>query len=158
MGKTVKVTRVFQAPVEAVWRVWTDAELVMRWWGPERFTSPMAKMDFREGGTSLVCMRAPTEFGGHDTYSIWQYTKIVPMECIEFVQNLADSDGNKMKPTDLGMPADFPEDIRTEVIFRQLGNNETEMTITEYADMGQMSHFAQLGLEQCADKIAAIFQ
>ncbi len=63
------VTRVFDAPVELVWKAWTDPEYVMRWWGPDHFTSPSAKIDFREGGTSLVCMRAPEEFGGQDMYS-----------------------------------------------------------------------------------------
>ena len=50
------VTRVFDAPVEAVWKAWTDAEQVKKWWGPDGFTAPVAKLDFREGGTSLVCM------------------------------------------------------------------------------------------------------
>lgn len=157
MAKQIVATRTFNAPVPLVWQVWTDPELVMRWWGPQYFTSPSAKMDFRVGGTSIVCMRAPENFGGGDTYSIWQYTKIVPMQTIEFIQNLADKNGNRMKPTDLGMPPDFPEDILTVVTFVDLGNNTTEMTITEYADMGSMSEFAKLGLEQCMDKIVQIF-
>jgi hypothetical protein len=49
----------------------------MQWWGPEGFTCPVAKMDFREGGTSLVCMSSP-EYG--DLYSNWEYQKIVPMQ------------------------------------------------------------------------------
>jgi uncharacterized protein YndB with AHSA1/START domain len=65
----------------------------MQWWGPHRFTARSAKMDFREGGTSLVCMRAPKEFGGQDMYSTWAYKKIVPMQSIEFIHNLADKDG-----------------------------------------------------------------
>ncbi len=58
------VTRVFDASVEQVWKAWSDSGQVMRWWGPTGFTAPVARMDFREGGTSLVCMRAPKEFGG----------------------------------------------------------------------------------------------
>lgn len=157
MANQVRVNRVFNAPVEMVWKTWVEADLVKRWWGPDHFTCPMAKMDFREGGKSLVCMRAPESFGGGDSYSIWEYTRIIPYELIEFIQNLADSDGHKMDPVALGMPEDFPTDIRTEVIFKNLGNNQTEMTVTEYADMGSMSHFAQLGLEQCMDKLGAIF-
>jgi uncharacterized protein YndB with AHSA1/START domain len=157
MAKQIVATRTFNAPVSLVWQVWTDPELVMRWWGPQYFTSPSARMDFREGGTSIVCMRAPENFGGKDTYSIWQYTKIIPMQTIEFIQNLADKDGNRMKPTDLGMPPDFPEDILTVVTFVDLGNNTTKMTVTEHADMGSMSEFAKLGLEQCMDKIMQIF-
>ncbi len=157
MKKEVVVTRVFNSPVENVWKVWTDSELVKRWWGPARFTCPTAKIDFREGGKSVVCMRSPSEMGSQDMYSIWEYKKIVPMQSIEFIQNLADAAGNKKLPVDLGMPADFPEDVRTVVTFKETGKGQTEMTVTEYADFGQMSHFAQLGLEQCFDKMQEIY-
>lgn len=157
MEKSVVVTRTFNAPIAMVWKAWEEPELVMRWWGPDYFTCPSAKMDFREGGVSLVCMRAPKEMGGGDTFSIWVYSKIEPMQRIEFVQNLADSTGKKMKPTDLGMPPDFPEDVRTVVTFKELGKNQTQITVIEYADFGQMSHFAQLGLEQSIGKMLAIF-
>lgn len=70
--KDLAVARVFDAPVEMLWRAWTDPEQVMRWWGPDNFTSPLAKIDFREGGKSLVCMRSPE---GQDFYNIWEYIK-----------------------------------------------------------------------------------
>jgi len=158
MEKHVKVSRVFNASVEKVWKVWTDPDLVMQWWGPDRFTCPVAKIDFREGGISLVSMLAPKEFGGQETFSIWTYTKIIPLERIEFIQNLADKNGNKQKPVSLGMPDDFPEDVFTVVTFKDLGKDKTEMTVIEYADFGQTSHFAQLGLEQCMDKMVRIFE
>src|SRR5215217_4010218 len=70
------VNRVFDAPIEQVWHAWTDPEHVMSWWGPTGFTSPIARMDFREGGTSLVCMRSPER---HDLYNTWTYREILPM-------------------------------------------------------------------------------
>jgi uncharacterized protein YndB with AHSA1/START domain len=157
MAKQVEVTKVFNAPVELVWRVWVDPELVKRWWGPKNFISPVAKINFRAGGKSLVSMKAPEEMGGREWYSIWEYAKITHLETIEFIQSLSDKDGNKTDPTKVGMPADFPTDIRTVVTFKKLGNNKTEMTVTEYADFGSMSNFAQLGLEQSLEKMAAIF-
>ena len=42
------VTRVIDAPVEQVWKAWTDPELVKQWWGPDGFTCPLARIDFRE--------------------------------------------------------------------------------------------------------------
>jgi len=48
-------------------------------------------------------------------------------------------------------------DIKTVVTFKEITNSKTEMTVTEYADMGTMSNFAQMGLEQSLDKMAAIF-
>jgi len=150
------VTRVFAAPVDLVWKAWTDPEYVMRWWGPDYFTSPSAKMDFREGGKSLVCMRAPEDFGGQDMYSTWVYQKIVPMERIEFIQNLADKDGNQIDPTQIGMPPEFPRDLRTVVTFKDLGKGKTEMTVTEYnmpTAETELGKNAELGLNQSLDKM-----
>ena len=153
----IEVSRVFNAPVELVWKVWTDPELVKRWWGPKHFTSPVAIIDFREGGKSLVSMKAPEEMGGEEFYSIWQYVKIIPMQSIEFIQSLSDNDGNKTDPVKLGMPPDFPPDIKTVVTFKEIANNKTEMTVIEYADFGTISNFAQIGLEQSIEKMDAIF-
>jgi uncharacterized protein YndB with AHSA1/START domain len=153
MANNVVVTRVFDAPVEMVWKIWTDPELVRRWWGPDRFTCPSAEIHFKEGAKSIVCMRSPKEFGGGDIYSIWNYTKIIHHQHIEFIQNLADAKGNKMSPVALGMPSDFPEDIRTVVVFKTLGKDKTEMTVTEDVDFGQMAKFAQMGMEQCFGKM-----
>jgi uncharacterized protein YndB with AHSA1/START domain len=160
-GKTrdLVVTRVMNAPVELVWKAWTDPALVMRWWGPDYFTSPSAKIDFREGASSIVCMRAPKDFGGQDFYNTWAYRQIVPMQRIEFIQNLTDKDGQRIDPAVVGMPPDFPEDIRTVVTFKPLGD-KTEMTITEYglpSPDTQMGKNAELGLNQTMDKMAAIF-
>ncbi|HKC36303.1 MAG TPA: SRPBCC domain-containing protein [Chitinophagaceae bacterium] len=157
MAKQIEVTRTFNAPVEMVWKVWTDPELVKRWWGPKHYESPVAKIDFRVGGKSLVSMKAPAEMGGQEFYSIWEYIKIVPQKTIEFIQNLADEDGNKIKPVDIGMPSDFPLDIKTIVSFKEVEEGKTEMTVTEYAEFGTISNFAQTGLEQSMDKMAAIF-
>ncbi len=154
------VTRTFNAPVKLVWKAWTEPEYVMKWWGPDYFTSPSAKIDFREGGTSVVCMRAPADFGGMDMYSAWVYQKIVPMQRIEFIENLSDENGNLIDPAVFGMPPEFPRDTRTLVTFKDLGSGKTEMTVTQYnmpAPDTQMGKNAELGLNQSIDKMAAIF-
>jgi uncharacterized protein YndB with AHSA1/START domain len=105
----VVVTRVFDAPVEQVWKAWSESDQVMRWWGPTGFTSPLAQMDFRVGGKSLVCMRAPKEFGGQDMFNTWTYQKIDSLERIEFILNFSDKDGNKLNPAKMGLPPAFPK-------------------------------------------------
>lgn len=154
------VSRIFNAPVELVWKAWTEPEYVMKWWGPDYFTSPSAKIDFREGGISLVCMRAPADFGGMDMYSTWVYQKIVPMQSIEFIENLSDENGNLIDPAVLGMPPEFPRDTRTVVAFKDLKNGKTEMTVTQYnmpATDTEMGKNAELGLNQSIDKMVVIF-
>ena len=149
------VTRVFDAPVEQVWKAWSAPSSVMQWWGPEGFTSPLAQMDFREGGTSLVCMSSP-EYGYH--YSTWQYQKIVPMQRIEYIHNLSDKDGNPVDAVSMGMPPDFPQAQRHTVTFKDLGHSKTEMTVTEHNwTVGQMMDMSKMGLEQCLDKMSASF-
>lgn len=152
------VTRVFEAPVELVWRAWTESEHVMRWWGPAGFISPVAKMDVREGGTSLVCMRAPKEFGGQDMYNTWTYTKITPLQSLEFTLDWADKDGNRTDPVKLGLPPDMPRDVRHKITFETVSPNKTEMTVTEYGyTSDQHFELSKAGLEQCLDKMAASF-
>ena len=152
------VTRIFNAPIQRVWNAWTDPQQVMQWWGPIGFSSPSAKMEFREGGTSLVCMRASKEFGGQEHYSTWAYSKIVPMRTIEYIHNLADKHAHKADPVKLGLPPDFPRDQRHLVTFKDLGNGKTEMTITQFDwTVCKMLQLAELGLNQSLDKLAAIF-
>jgi len=147
------VTRLIDAPVELVWRAWTEPEHVMRWWGPKDYTSPSCQIDFREGGKYLFCMRAPEYQGGKDYYSGGVYTKIVPMQYLEFTQYLTDERGNHVKPAQVGMPEDFPDEVRTVIIFKAVGS-KTEITITEYDwTVGQMAEYSRLGLEQTLDKL-----
>jgi uncharacterized protein YndB with AHSA1/START domain len=150
------VTRVFDAPVERVWKAWTDPEQVMRWWGPTGFTSPSCKIDFREGGKFLFHMRGPKEFqGGQDFYTAGVYKKIVPMQLIEFSQSLADKDGNQIDPRTMGMPADFPKEIPSALAFKRVGD-KTELTATEYGwTVGQMREMSEAGLSECLNKLAA---
>ena len=148
------LTRIFDVPVERVWRAWSDPDYVMQWWGPTGFTSPLASMDFRVGGTSLVCMRAPD---GQDFYSTWHYRAIVPLQRIEYIHNLADATGYKIDPATVGMPPDFPQDQLHSVTFQALSDQQTEMSVTEYGwTVGQMLDMSRLGLEQCLDKMAVL--
>lgn len=158
MNHDLTITRIFNAPVALVWRAWTDPAFIRRWWGPDRFECPMCRVDFREGGTTLVCMRAPKEFGGQDMYSTWAYTKIVPMQRIEYIHNLADKDGNKLDPAIVGMPPDFPKDQLHVISFKDLREGRTELTINEHGwSPGQMRNYSEIGMNQCLDKMAAIF-
>jgi uncharacterized protein YndB with AHSA1/START domain len=148
------ITRIIDVPVALVWKAWNEPDYLMQWWGPEGFTCPLAQMDVRAGGTSLVGMASP-EYGTH--YSTWHYQEIVPQERIVYIHNLADQNGQKLDPVALGMPPDFPQDQRHTITFRALDDGQTELTITEYEwPVGQMMDMSRVGMEQCLDKLAAL--
>lgn len=146
--------RVVDASPEEAWRAWFEPDRVRRWWGPDGFTCPLARMDFRPGGTSLVCMSSP-EFG--DLYNLWHYRRIVPMERIEYIHSLADAHGNRLDPADLGLPPSFPADQLHSVALRPLAGDRVEVTVTEHGwPPGPMMEVARKGREQCLEKMARL--
>lgn len=148
------VTRTFNAPVEEVWKAWSDSGYVKRWWGPKVFTCPVANMDFREGGSSLVCMRTPD---GHDLYNTWNYLKIVPGEMIEFILRFSDDKGNPVDPAKMGLPPELANGVRHLITFRNVGG-KTEMTVTEFGYTNKETmEMSKAGLEECLDKMAVIY-
>jgi uncharacterized protein YndB with AHSA1/START domain len=154
----VVVRRTFPVPPEEAWRAWSESDLVKQWWGPDGFTCPMADVDLRVGGRTFVAMRAPAEFGGGDLYSTWTFTEVVPHSRIAYVFNFADPDGNRLVPADLGMGPGIPDDGEHLVTFDDLGDGDTEMIIVEHGYATEDArNLSQAGLEQCVDKMAAIF-
>jgi uncharacterized protein YndB with AHSA1/START domain len=53
------LTRLIDAPREAVYRAWTEPELLKQWFAPKPFTTPVAELDVRPGGANLIVMKGP---------------------------------------------------------------------------------------------------
>jgi uncharacterized protein YndB with AHSA1/START domain/DNA-binding transcriptional ArsR family regulator len=49
-GRTFRLTRLLPAPASVVWRYWTSARLVRRWWSPEHFEVAESEVDAVVGG------------------------------------------------------------------------------------------------------------
>ena len=57
--REILATRVFDAPRELVWEVWTKPEHIAQWWGPDGFTNTISKMDVTPGGEWELVMHGP---------------------------------------------------------------------------------------------------
>jgi uncharacterized protein YndB with AHSA1/START domain len=113
-------------------------------------------MDFREGGSTLVCMRTPD---GHDMYNTWNYSKIIPHQRIEYVLNFSSKDGTTIEPSSIGLPPGIPRDVPHVIEFKDLGNGQTELTVTEYGYASeQIADMSKSGMAECLDKMEAIFE
>ncbi len=55
----VRISRTLHAPRELVFKAWSSAEHVRRWFAPAGFTVPQARVEMRVGGPFEVLMRAP---------------------------------------------------------------------------------------------------
>jgi len=74
-------TRIFDAPRKLVFKVWTEAEHIAKWWGPDGFTNTIHIMDVRPGGIWSLTMHGPD---GTDYLNNMVYTKIINEELIVY--------------------------------------------------------------------------
>jgi hypothetical protein len=58
----------------------------------------------------------------------------------------------------MGMPPGVPRDVPHVIAFKAADDNRTEMSVTEYGyTTEQARDLSTAGMEQCFDKMAAIF-
>src|SRR5688572_25625933 len=57
--REVVFNRLLNAPRELVFKVWTDPEHVVKWWGPTGFTTTNHGMDVNENGIWRFTMHGP---------------------------------------------------------------------------------------------------
>jgi uncharacterized protein YndB with AHSA1/START domain/uncharacterized glyoxalase superfamily protein PhnB len=58
-AQQITVKRSFNAPVDMVWKAWTEAEILDQWWAPKPWKTETKHMDFRVGGQWLYAMVGP---------------------------------------------------------------------------------------------------
>lgn len=145
------ITRVFNAPPEEVWKVWTEPEAVKQWFGPQNFTAPVVKIDLRVGGTSLYCMRSPD---GEDFWSTGIYKEIVPPERIVSTDSFADAKGNVVPAAHYGMEGNWPLELLVTVTFQEDGG-KTRFTLQHEGFPDRKNRvLAEAGWNESLDKLA----
>jgi uncharacterized protein YndB with AHSA1/START domain len=73
------LTRLIDAPREKLYRAWTDPALLKQWFAPLPYTTPVAELDVRTGGSNFIVMRGPD---GQDMPNRGVYLEVVPNERI----------------------------------------------------------------------------
>jgi uncharacterized protein YndB with AHSA1/START domain len=84
------ITRIFNAPRELVFKMWTDAEHLAKWWGPKGFTLTVSSLDLRPGGVFHYSMSG----NGFEMWGRFVYVEITPPEKLIFINSFSDKDGN----------------------------------------------------------------
>lgn len=150
-AREITITRVFDAPLELVWKAWTEPEHFMKWWGPKDYTAPFSEIDLRVGGTWLSCMRSAE---GRDFWSIGVFREIVPMKRIVVTDSFADAEGNVVPATHYGFGADFPLELLVTVTFEEF-EGKTKLTL-QHAGFppGEHGDQASAGWNESFDKLA----
>jgi len=86
----VTLSRFIATPRARVWRAWTEAEQLVKWWGPNGFTTPVCTIDVQPGGALHIVMRGPdgAEYAMRGTYG-----DVVPLSHLGYTFQAFDADG-----------------------------------------------------------------
>jgi uncharacterized protein YndB with AHSA1/START domain len=149
--KGIVIEKVFDAPPEAVWRAWTDPEIIKHWWGPKEFSAPSVKVDLRVGGKYIYAMHGPkgTEWD-KDMYSAGVYKTIVPNKKLVVTDYFSDEKGGMLDPVDFGQDPDFPKESTVTVLFEETEAGRTKLSIVypEPAKKEQMRAMLKSGMAE----------
>lgn len=85
------MSRLLKAPRDTVFRAWSDAAYVKRWFAPEGIAIPEAVVELHNGGRFEICMRLPD---GTLHWSRGRFTEVVAPEKIVFA-GAVDGPGGK---------------------------------------------------------------
>lgn len=97
----IQITRVYDAPVKAVWDAWTDTKQVAKWWGPRGFTITTHSKDLRPGGTWDYIMHGPD---GTNWDNVTKYHEVE-----QYKRLVYDHGGSKDRPPLFRVEVDFKE-------------------------------------------------
>ena len=148
----VTIERIFDAPIDLIWQMWSDPQHFAAWYGPDGASIPVAKMDVRVGGTRLVCMEVQTPGGPTQMWFTGEYREVVENERLVYTESMSDENGNVLSPSDMGMPAGHPTTTEVRVELEDVGGR-TKMVMT-HAGIPSESPGAA-GWTMAPDKLAA---
>jgi uncharacterized protein YndB with AHSA1/START domain len=125
----VVIERSFDAPVDLLWKMWTEPEHFKEWYGPAGARIRVAKMDVRVGGSRLVGMAIETPSGPMQMWFTGEYREVVENERLVYTETMSDENGNALSPADLGMPEGHPATTEVRVELENVGGR-TKMVMT----------------------------
>ncbi len=151
----LRIERRFSAPIEAVWRMWTEGNQFEKWYGPNGMSVTVTEMSAHIGGCRMfrMEMKRPDR-----TMTMWftgEFKEVRAPNRLVYTESMCDEKGNILSPQSMGMPEGHPE--VTEVIIDLVQDGDgTIMKLTHVgvpADSQGAGGWAQ-AIEKLADVLA----
>ena len=127
--KDVRIERVFGAPIDLIWAMWTEAEHFATWYGPRGAKVPKAEMDLRVGGRRHIAMEMEGPNGPMQMFFVGEYREIDPKTRLVYTESLADADGEALTAEQMGLPPGASTETSIVVELEDLGDR-TKMVLT----------------------------
>ena len=128
------ITRLVDAPREALFRCWTDPDLIPLWFCPPPWGVSEAHTDVRTGGSTLIVMRGPN---GEEIPNRGVYLEVIPNEKIVFTDAF----------TEAWVPSDKP--FMTGILtFANEGDKTRYTAVVRHWTAEDMAQHQAMGFEQ----------
>ena len=75
------IRREFDAPLDRMWRAWSDPERMSHWWGPKGSKTEVVKLDFRPDGICHYRM----DFEGQTMWGKLRYSRSSPRSALSLL-------------------------------------------------------------------------
>jgi len=136
-AKKIRISREFNAPIEKVWKAFTDPDLLVKWIAPKPFTAQAKIADFTVGGIWLYAMVGP------EGQKHWVYAKFTVIEtgsAISQIGMFCDGEGNPV--------TDAPKSYR-DTKFSSIDGNRTKVdTVITFEDESTIKWFVEGGFKE----------
>jgi uncharacterized protein YndB with AHSA1/START domain len=141
-SKEIRIVRIYDAPLKAVWDAWTDPDQVAQWWGPRGFSITTHSKDLRPGGNWTYTMHGPD---GIDYPNNTLYLEVEPLAKLVYDHGgndarpplfrvtvlFAEVDGKTRMDMSMGL-ASAEAAAQTRQFIKQVGGNSTWDRLAEY--------------------------
>jgi len=145
----VVIHRVFDLPVNKVWKALTVSEEFKKWWGPKGFTSPSSKMEARVGAKYLNCMLGPD---GKEYWSTGVVKELIPEKKLVVTDSFSDSKGNIKTAAEHGLPGDWPRELLITFELEE-ADGVTKLVLTHEGIPDEMHDECKKGWNESFDKL-----
>lgn len=117
------INRSFDAPIETVFKMWSDPKHFSQWLAPTGFEMSFIRADIKTGGSTFYSMT-----NGKDVtmYGRAKYLEISPVHRMVYTQEFCDKDEKISRHP---MAPNWPEAMLTTVAFEEEGANRTRVTV-----------------------------
>ena len=114
----VVIERSFNAPIELIWKMWSDPEHFKAWYGPQGATIPVAEFDVRVGGRRFVGMEMKTPNGAMQMWFTGEHVAVNEPNQLAYSESMSDENGNVQPPSSMGMPEGHPTttEVRVDLV------------------------------------------
>ncbi len=128
-AKSVVIERDFKAPIDLIWKMWSDPEHFKAWYGPQGATIPVAEFDLRVGGRRFVGMEVNTPNGTMRMWFTGEHLKVNEPNQLAYSESMSDENGSVQSPSSMGMPEGHPmtTEVRVDLV---VTGDHTKMMLT----------------------------